>query len=617
MTESTATRMPAPHSLILGALVLGTGIGGLFGLPSWVPIVVASVPWVLFARARWGAALAVVVVIVLDLWALFLLMMITERAHLPMLPTALAAVTLAGLVGCLAIARSRFATFTVGFERNVWIASAIGPVVWIVSILLSTVVPGAARYLWVMSNDSANNMLFARQIVYSGGIAVGFNQNPVPLPTGLMALVMSSGRHRVDAADLLRHDVGALVQVWTIVIALFCFLAGVLVARLVRASTDRRPVVIVAAAAGSLIPLSWFFTSYPVDYGFLSTHVAIVIILASVIAALSSSAHPHIALALQCFAATCLLAVWSPLVAIPALLAAAIIVANWRRFLVWRSLGTAFVALGIIQLAVYGLLVTVPSFLTLRAFLQAAGGVYAFPHWMLPALALAAVVLSAVAFWRTRRVMVVVIVGLAIGSLLGLAGLLLITRRAPDPWTYYPTKYAWVASTTLALVVLALLVSVLARTFAHRWGRVAALGLIVVITAGTVIAAPPSDKLHTWRQPIAWILGGSVNGDGDEVADRILDAANLEKPAIYWQSGNPHQLFINFWLLEIAANSMTDSNALRVASYGGYHEKRIGDLCSLMTTLGGHVRVHTASVTLRSEIASACPTLDARVIVGR
>ncbi len=603
--------------VLLVALVIMSGGGGLVGLPSWVVIVVASIPWFLYTSRRWGVALAVAVIAIGNLWALLVLMMATSAVRLPMLPTVLGAYMVLGVVGSVLVSRLLSRPFTGLANWTAWLSLIVGPVVWLVSIALSTVIPGAAKFLWVMSNDQANNLLFARQIIYGGGIAVGTNENPVPLPTALLALVMSSGRAGVASNGLLRHDIAAFVQVWAIIIALLCFFSGMLAAQIARAATDRRLVIAVVGAAGSVVPLSWFFTSYPVDYGFLSAHVALVIILPSVIAAIGSPAHPRFAFGIQCLAGTCLLAVWSPLVTIPAVLAFVILLVHRREFWPLRGTSIWFPVVGVVQLALYAVGVALPSFLSLRAFLKAPGGVYEFPHWMLPVLAGTAVLLATVSFWRRRRLLFLVALGVAAGALLGLGGLLFLTRLAPNPWTYYPTKYAWIASTIFVIMIIGLLPAAAARAFRHVGLRAATIGVVVMVTAGIVVAAPPSDELHTWRQPIVWILAGEVNGHGDEVAEKILDAADLKHPAIFWQSGDPHQLFINFWLLEVAANSMTDSNALRVASYGGYHENKIGDLCSLMTTLRGDVTVYTANSSLQSEIDSACPSLGTRVVVRR
>ncbi len=617
MIVGRAGRGQSALLIVLAILVVVAGVGGFVGLPSWVVLVAASVPWLFYAWRCWGAALAVTAIVVGNFWALLVLMMATSVMHLPMLPTILITYVVIGLGGVFLVSWLTPSSLGTSASRAVWLSALVGPAVWLASIGLSTVIPGAAKLLWVMSNDQANNLLFARQIIYGGGIAIGSNQNPVPLPTGFLALVMSSGRADVASSELLRHDIVAFVEVWTIVIALLCFFSGLLAAHITLAATDRRPIVVAVGAAGSVVPLSWFFTSYPVDYGFLSAHVALVIILACVVAAIASPARPRIAFGIQCMAATDLLAVWSPLVAIPAMLALVILLVHRRRFWPLRGASIWFPAVGVVQLVLYGLGVALPSFLSLRAFLKAPGGVYDFPHWMLPILACVAVLLAVASFWQRRRVVLFAVVGAAVGALLGLGGLLFLTRLAPDPWTYYPTKYAWIASTIFVIMIMGLLPAVAEPLFRRIGARIAAVGVVVVVAAGIVVMAPPSDEMHTWRQPIVWILAGEVNGPGDEVAEKILAAADLEHPSIYWQSGDPNQLFINFWLLEVAANSMTDSNALRVASYGGYHENKISDLCSLMTTLGGNVAVHTASSSLQSKIDLTCPSLGARVIIER
>ncbi|QNE45988.1 hypothetical protein F1C58_03040 [Glaciihabitans sp. INWT7] len=407
------------------------------------------------------------------------------------------------------------------------------------------------------------------------------------------------------------------MQVWALLIALLCFLTGLLTAQIVRLIVDRPRIAAMVGVTGSIVPLSWFFTSYPLDYGFISTHFALVIVLGCVLVSIRPGQHQRIAFTLLCLAATCLLAVWSPLVLIPATIAAALIVSHRRAFLPLSGRDAFIPWFGLIQVAAYGIGIALPSFLSLRAFLKAPGGVFAFPHWMFPVLAAIAVLLAGVALWRNHKAALVAIVGVATGALLGLGGLLFFTRNAPDPWTYYPTKYAWIASAVLVVMIIGLLPAAVAAVSKRGAVRMVAVAVAAAAATGIVGAAPPSDALHNWEQPIVWILSGNVVGAGDDVAEKILTAADLKHPAIYWQSRERHQLFINFWLLEVAADSMTKSNALRVASYGGYNEDKILDLCSIMKTLGGSVRVHTANSGLESQIASACPTLGARVIVNR
>lgn len=613
----SVTWRPSPFAISFASIVVATGIAGLFGLPCWIVISLSSAPWLLFLRERWGGSIAFVAIVIVNLWAILGVMMGTTMTHLPITPTVIVLWGLTGLAGVVKLDRQVRGLPSPIRARSVWFSALVGPVIWLGSIALSSFVPGAARYLWVMSNDMANNLLFAREIIYRGGIGVGFNENPVPLPAAVLALAMSSGRTSVPSETLLRHDIGAFVQVWALLIALLCFVTGVLTAQIVRLTVDRPLIVATVGIAGSMVPLSWFFTSYPLDYGFVSTHFALVIVLGCVLVSIRPGPHQRVVFALLCLSATCLLAVWSPLVLIPAMIAAALIVTHRRAFLPLTGRAAFAPWFGLIQVAAYGIGVALPGFLSLRAFLKAPGGVFAFPHWMLPVLAVIAVLLAGLALWRNHKAELVTIVGVAAGALLGLGGLLFFTRNAPDPWTYYPTKYAWIASAALLVSIIGLLPAAVAALSQRSAVRMTAVAVVVAACAGIVVAAPPSDELHSWEQPIAWILSGNVVGTGDEVAEKIITTADLEHPAIYWQSGEKHQLFINFWLLEVAANSMTKSNALRVASYGGYHEEKILDLCSLMTTLGGSVRVYTANNGLESQIASACPTLGARVIVNR
>src|SRR5690606_31422696 len=126
------------------------------------------------------------------------------------------------------------------------------------------------------------------------------------------------------------------------------------------------------------------------------------------------------------------------------------------------------------QLILYGVVVVLPVFLGQRGALAGAGGIYRIPEWAVFAAGLA---LGACAWLVHRRWNhdFLGVVGLVTAGWGGIAVLLYISRRADDPWTYYPLKLAWLL-VLLYLVLLAMLVAVLVSRVARR-GRQLAVAL--------------------------------------------------------------------------------------------------------------------------------------------
>ena len=317
----------------------------------------------------------------------------------------------------------------------------------------------------------------------------------------------------------------------------------------------------------------------------------------------------------RCLAASLLLAVWSPLVLMPACLALVIAVQQRKAILASRGAALVWLVATTGQLVAYGLGVVLPGLLHLRGFLKVQGDAYVFPRSAIVIIGVALIVLSFVAFRSLRSAEWTAILAMVAASALGLAALLFVTRHEPDPWPYYPLKFSWMALVLLLVLLVGVVPSALAPLFRRAVVRYAAIALVTATAVTILAAAPPSDALHEWSNPIKWILNGEVSGRGDAVSETILRDADLEYPHVFWQSKAPQQDFINFWLLEIAANSMTKSNDLRVFAYGVYDETKVRDLCSIMKLMGGAVTVVTANPNLESGDDGACSTLRAEVVV--
>jgi hypothetical protein len=359
----------------------------------------------------------------------------------------------------------------------------------------------------------------------------------------------------------------------------------------------------VSGAAGSLLPLSWFFTGYPIEYGFFNTHVALPIVLSAVIVYLAGDKSPVMMLAVQCLAATLLLAVWSPLVLLPAALGFVIVVRSGRAMLANRGWSRWIIVGAGFQLLAYGFGVVLPNLLRNSGFLSAQGGAIGFGRWLLVALGITVVVLAAVAFRSLRNRIFLGVVALVVASWLGLGALLFISRDEPTAWTYYPLKFSWLSAVVMIVIAAGLAAAV---TFKRSIVRAGALTVVAAGTAGFLVWLALSLPGYQWQNPVDRILRGEVLGDGDVVAEQIFTYSDSEQAHFFWHSGDPWEGTINFWVMQLWSDSMTENLDLKYAAYGLYDPSSIDDLCRIIGLMGGDVIVHTNDATLEAATSVAC-----------
>jgi hypothetical protein len=466
-----------------------------------------------------------------------------------------------------------------------------------------------------MLGDSTNNILFARLILARGGIGIGPKENPVPLPSALMAIVMADGRGTVPAHDLFKHDIQSFAIVWSILIVLTCITAGAMAGSIVRATGTRPFVVAIVSGGASLVPLSWLFTGYPIQFGFFNVHVAMPIVFIAFTVYFRSEKQPAIVIALLTVAATLLLAVWSPLVLMPASLGVVVLIRCWRRLVATRGAPLWIALIGIAQFTLYGLLVVVPSYLTNSGFLSQPGGVVAFRKWMIIGLAIATIGLAVAAFRVFRDLVVLGAIAIVAASAVGLAALLFLSRNEPTPWTYYPIKFSWLSSTVLVIVIVGLAAATVVRYCRAFLIQCICLAIVACGTFGFLNWAPTSVFGVGWADPIPLILKGQVMGKGDTAADTIFQLATPERAHVLWHSGDPDEPAINFWLMQLWSNTMDLGVPLKSAAYGLYDHDDVHALCQIIGWMGGNTIVHTSLSDLMGSLQAECPALRPLVVV--
>jgi len=600
----------------IGAIELAAGGACFLGAPSWIILVAAPLPWVLLMRQRSGTVVGAMIAILVDFWLLLATMVITVPLHLPVLGTVIVlwtalSITAVALCWRHGTVLSRPSASTVAL----WAASTLGGVIWIGVMIAAVVVPNAARYSWVMLGDSANNLLFARGVLDDNGFVLGPTANPTPLPSLLLAIVTGSGRAGVSPADLLKHDIAAFDQVWALMIILTCFTAGMLAGTLTRTMGAKPVVVAIVAAGGSLLPLSWFFTGYPVEFGFLNANVALPIVFAAFIVYLGARKNPALTIAMLCVAASLLFAVWDPLVLPVAALGVIVVIAHWRAILATRGTPLVIAIVGVAQLLAFGLGFVLPGLLQLSYFLSAGGGAFAFHKSMIAVLAVGAIALAFVAFRRVRNPVVLGTLGIAAGSAVGLGALLFESRGQATLWTYYPLKFEWFASTVLVVLIVGMASAVVVRYFRRIAVQLSCLLLIALVTVAFLEWTPSANPGYIAKDPAARVLEGDVFGSGDTVADKVFKLTNPEKPNVLWHTNDPSESAINFWVLQMWAGPSNKNLKLKYAAYGLYGDKKVSVLCKIIGLMGGTANVYTAERNLAAQVEAACPAEHAHVIL--
>lgn len=586
-------------------------------LTPFAVLAICGLPWLLLARTRVGGQLAAVAV--LALLPLLVLVAFFGSRLLGIHPLALllplAAVL--GLVGAALLVRGRSAVRLPSPRAlALWLPAALGGLVWLATLAIARLLPGADVLSWAMNGDSANNIHLARHVLSENGLVpLG---NPVPLPSALLAMAMSLGRPEGSAGgELLRHDLEALGVFWALAIAATAVLLGLVASSLL----DRaRPALIaIASAAGSLLGATWFVSGLPIESGYSNVHVALPIALASWLAFLRSERSPRLSTAVILALGVLLLATWTPLVALTVALTAALVVRNRRRLPRPRPGILVIIVIGAVAVVVGITLLVLPTLIKNAGALGTPGHGYPFTGWL---LAVCALVATGGAVGLRRVLAVPLVEGLVAVVVASLAVTVALMAFVPgeQPWTgYYPTKFTYIVT----VVVLALALSVLVRRVAQRGAVVAKVtaASVTVLLLCTLGPAPDRQDFAI-DQPLARILTSTVWNEGDESVQTVLANTGLDHAVVLWDSRSPDEAMINFWLFEFEGGQLggnADVRKISIAGYrvfrdtGSYTPPPVAVLCKVVDGLGGPVVVITANPQLEAEIAATCPFASVRV----
>lgn len=586
----------------------------------WACVALAAIPWLALLRARIGG-LAAVATATLAAPALAIGVMLSSRAMgASLAPMVVGVLALAAAIGTVLWLRGRRSRH-LREERpsRPPVSAGVGAVVALGTFVVGRFNAGSPRVSWSMLGDSASQLVRARLILAEGGLSVDQLPYSVPLPPAIVAAVAAPGRSQAGAGELLSHDLAAYATTWAALIVVICLLAGLLGYAIVHRHSQMSSIVSHAAiAATSLLPLGWFWTGYPVKFGFLNAHVALILLLASLLGYLGTLRRLGVGLAIQALAIVLMFITWSPLAVLPATLALIQVWGARRSFAHMtraKHVAAVIAALAATACAVWVAVVMLPR---IRASLGNPGGLAEFPKPMLPAV----VILMVVLFLATRKAAApgaTGIIALSIGSVVGLVAVLALSGSLGGPWNYYPHKYAWIASAFLLLIALPQAACAIARLAAVRVRNLlyGTLAFILAVSLGFGSWwAPGKGELLRDSLPYLLLVEDNLPDEGqspDAVADAVIARVGLPRLTILWESPAANDYRASFWLIQLRREEallMGDTEtAGELWALAHFHESP-ADLCALANLVPEGLTVETLDETLLGQVEALCPTAD-------
>jgi hypothetical protein len=592
----------------------------------WMCFALAAIPWFLLLRTRVGGLASLAIVTLAAPALLIALMILVSATGAPLVASLLSVVILAAAIGLAVVMRSGSDWRARGATRlGEVLPAGLGAAVALGTFLCAPFVRGASRISWAMLGDSATQVVYARQIVDEGGLTAHSLENPVPLTPAIVAAVAAPGRPATGAGAILSHDLGAYASTWAALIVMSCVLAGAVGYAVVQRSS--RLVGIPARAtiaATSLLPLGWFWTGYPIKFGFINAHVAYVVLLASILGFLSTQRRPGLGIAMQLLATVLTVLTWSPLAVLPAALALTQALSALRSFARWPRRAQAASVLVALAGVGCGLWLGIPMLLRARGSLSVGGGLAEFPRPMLPVAAAMLIALTLAASARIGTVGLGVI-GMSLASLVGLAMVLILSGSLLGPWGYYPHKYVWIATVVLLTVALPQAACAAARLRSSRLrAALYAAGACAVAASLGLGSWWAPGNLHFLRDNLPFVILVEDNlpdeGQSPEVvADAVIARVGRPRLTIPWETSLANDYRAAFWLIHLEREDAVRRGdgelvGAELWTLANFHETP-SDLCALADVVPRGLTVQTADVALAGEIEALCPTADLLVEV--
>ncbi len=474
---------------------------------------------------------------------------------------------------------------------------------WVL-ILLPSVVTGLAlviggaltqlRITWAMGGDAQFNTVLARIINESNGASPDVIW-VLSLSQVLMAFAMGPARAQIDPALLLIHDVQANAQLWFLVVAASSVVFAV-AARIV--SRDLRRVLrFVIATAAAAFPYLWFVTGYAIWAGFYNASTTLLVLAVTWLATLATTRQSR--LALHGFNVTLSLGAWTPIVVVPVMLLAWEIISAFIVKKRWPSIGPVALA-SLIQAGLFFTAFVLPRALNHGSVLNNNGTIVGITFDTL-VIAVCLGLIATLTFvavkspesWSPTLILVAMVSGVAV--------LLWVNRSLPNPWIYYPIKFAWFA-VALALVFLVVYGSnALWRRAKGRFASSVATALVGVVALGIAFQTPPMQAGKLAYLPFLMVAKNEAPHD-----NTILELSKVagSRTIFLEYSEDPlDDLFMNQWLFQLTVILETDQPR-------GYAYRVVDTpelVCEAAEAWGGDVTVVTASPEAAAATMKTCP----------
>ena len=603
-------------------LVVASLAAYLWDVALW-PLPVFSALLILFALRTRGFVFALSFTIPV-IWAALLAAAIIANATGVPLAVALggALALMASIASTVAFRRANEALSQHRPRRHIppWSGVALGPIVWATGVATATIRLGHLPLSWAMGGDASNNVVFARQVVVANGIRAVGDPNWIPLPHVLISLFMAPGRAGAAPGPLLLHDLDAFTLTWAFLVAVTCITAGALTFGVARVVAATRPRVLVAASAGgSLLPLTWFFSGYPIAFGFVNAHVALALVLAAFGAYLGAGRTPGMATGALSLNATLMLATWSPLVVVPGGLLVAVILRRHRDLRRSRGVEKALIISALGVLVLYFGAVELPIVMGSTGLLGSGGGFLGFPRWGMPLLGFTAVAVSLIVRSRSGAKLTIGVVTTVCCLAAGLGAVLVLGGHGLLAWTYYPHKFAWLGELMLVTLLTGLAPGLIPVRVRERSAVVLYAGLLVAVFVGLggAVRSPLAvlAKSNLGSSPVAFIALHGDGGNRDALPQAIADLTRPDELRLLWRSGEAVENDADFWTLNLRAGAIADemtpedNYTLRLLGYFPDHTGAEG-LCTARTLGGIPVLAVTRDTSLSEEVHNQCPDLD-------
>jgi hypothetical protein len=501
----------------------------------------------------------------------------------------------------------------------VWLFPGLIGVFWILLFFANLSGFTDVGLTWAMSGDSATFVTQARDIANLGGNEIW--NNAVPIPPALVALALISGRDMTLLAPTLAHDVQAYGMVWALGIALTSWACGALVVAILKTRTLPKWILYTAGIGASFIPMTWVYSGYATWYGFFNSTIVLCALFLSVLAFFGGRKRPLALLGFYFFAASVVFLVWSPFIVVPIALGAFVFFRHVKKFRRAPNIDWIVSSVGLFQLLLLAAFQVVPLIIATQSasvpgatLLSLSGAAVYFRPIFIALIFSGSLVALFFGFWKKDREVFWGLTTMLLAILAGFVYMIYGSGKFDFPWLYYPSKFIWVGMLLLIPIALG---SILAWILSKNQKS---LFLVMVLVFSAVFSFLFFRATAAWGHINAGIetptvlhqllIEREVTGI-DQTANRSVseEIFALEKQdhlRMLWQSENPWEDQINFWMLKMW--SISDHGALMLGDFTyGLKERTLENLCDLLIEVRTPVELVTANPDLAGDVSRTCP----------